>query len=155
MPKRGFRVRQVTFEEVAQAIDIRGALEGLAARTAAESGPDPDCLLALQDCVQEGRGLVDAARDGAALETPRWVAMNVRFHHRLVMSARNPVLAATLAHIAKTPLAAPGGPQNRDAMENSGMGQTLARQRRCFNRVEPIHSAGRVIGLARAASRLR
>ncbi|MGB3069086.1 MAG: GntR family transcriptional regulator [Ottowia sp.] len=108
LPKRGFRVRRVTLEEVAQAIDVRGTLEGLAARTAAESGISDALLRELRTCVTEGRALVDAATAGHSLHSENWVAMNIRFHRALVLSANNPVLAATLAHVAKTPLAAPG-----------------------------------------------
>ena len=108
LPKRGFRVRQVTLDEVTQAIDIRGMLEGLAARTAAEAGASPDLLEEMRACLIEGRQLVAAANAGKALNAEAWVGMNIRFHRALVQSANNPVLAATLAHVAKTPLAAPG-----------------------------------------------
>jgi GntR family transcriptional regulator of vanillate catabolism len=108
LPKRGFRVRQVTLDEVAQAIDVRGALEGLAARTAAESGVAAEWMEEMRACVSEGRALVDAATRAAPLDTQRWVTMNVRFHRALMQAANNPVLAATMAYVAKTPLAAPG-----------------------------------------------
>lgn len=108
LPTRGFRVRRVTLEEVAQAIDVRGVLEGLAARTAAESGMTEVALQMLRDCVAEGRAVLKAASGQSALDTPRWVEMNVRFHAALVQAAANPVLTATLEQVTRTPLAAPG-----------------------------------------------
>ncbi|MET4576436.1 GntR family transcriptional regulator [Ottowia thiooxydans] len=108
LPKRGFRVRRVTLDEVAQAIDVRGALEGLAARTAAEMGISAAVRQEFRTCVTEGRRLVDAAAAGNPLNSEEWIAMNIRFHRTLIVAANNPVLAATLAHVAKTPLAAPG-----------------------------------------------
>ena len=108
LPTRGFRVRRVTLDEVAQAIDVRGALEGLAARAAAEAGVAPEVLQELRACVTEGRALVDGASTAAPLDTQRWITMNVRFHRALMLAANNPVLASTLAHVTKTPLAAPG-----------------------------------------------
>lgn len=108
LPKRGFRVRRVTQDEVTQAIDVRGALEGLAARTAAESGISAPLLEELRACVNDGRTLLNAASKGLPLNSEEWIAINIRFHRALVASANNPVLAATLAHVAKTPLAAPG-----------------------------------------------
>lgn len=108
LPKRGFRVRRVTLEEVTQAIDVRGTLEGLAARTAAESGISAPLLDELRACVSDGRALLNAAGNGKPLNPEDWIAVNIRFHRTLVASANNPVLAATLAHVAKTPLAAPG-----------------------------------------------
>lgn len=108
LPTRGFRVRRVTLEEVAQAIDVRGVLEGLAARTAAESGLSEEALQELLDCVDEGRAVLEAAASDGALDTPRWVEMNVRFHAALVQAAASPVLAATVEQVTRTPLAAPG-----------------------------------------------
>lgn len=107
LPKRGFRVRQVSLDEVTQAIDVRGNLEGLAARIAAESGAPPELLDEMRACVLEGRRLVAAATAGVTVSTAQWVTTNLRFHHALVLAAQNPVLAATLAHVAKTPLASP------------------------------------------------
>lgn len=108
LPTRGFRVRRVTLEEVAQAIDVRGVLEGLAARTAAESGMPEELMQVLRDCVAEGRAVLEASTRDGAPDTPRWVDMNVRFHAALVQAAANPVLAATLAQVTRTPLASPG-----------------------------------------------
>lgn len=108
LPKRGFRVRRVTQEEITQAIDVRGALEGLAARTAAESGISAPLLEELRACVRDGRALLDAVSKGLPLNSEEWITINIRFHRALVSSSNNPVLAATLAHVAKTPLAAPG-----------------------------------------------
>lgn len=108
LPTRGFRVRRVTLEEVSQAIDVRGVLEGLAARQAAESGVAAEYLHTLRACVAEGRLVLGSARPESALDIPRWVEMNVRFHRTLVQAAGNPVLAATLEQVTRTPLAAPG-----------------------------------------------
>lgn len=119
LPKRGFRVRRVTLDEVTQAIDVRGALEGMAARTAAETGTPPAVLQEMRACVAEGRALVDAASAATPLNTQSWVTMNIRFHHALMLAANNPVLTATLAYVAKTPLAAPG------AVALGGMRPTL------------------------------
>jgi len=83
-------------------------LEGLAARTAAESGMTEVALQMLRDCVAEGRAVLKAASGQSALDTPRWVEMNVRFHAALVQAAANPVLTATLEQVTRTPLAAPG-----------------------------------------------
>lgn len=108
LPKRGFRVRNVTLDEVCQAIDVRGALEGLAGRCAAEAGLPPPIAKDMDDCLVEGRALITAARNGQPLDTHSWVAVNIRFHHALMLAANNPVLVATMAFIAKTPMAAPG-----------------------------------------------
>jgi GntR family transcriptional regulator of vanillate catabolism len=47
LPTRGFRVRQFSVDEITNAVDVRGVLEGMAARQAAERGitpkPGPSC----------------------------------------------------------------------------------------------------------------
>ncbi|MCT9117885.1 GntR family transcriptional regulator [Cupriavidus gilardii] len=110
LPTRGFRVRQVTLDEVAMAIDVRGTLEGMAARLLAEQGVTREVLEELQACVDEGRLLVEQALLGhdTPVDTARWAAMNARFHRALVEGAANPALASALDHIARTPMAGPG-----------------------------------------------
>ncbi|MFS8981057.1 GntR family transcriptional regulator [Cupriavidus necator] len=109
LPKRGFRVRQVTLNEVAMAIDVRGTLEGMAARTIAEAGASRALIEVLNACVAEGRALIDdALASGNPVDTAHWAAMNSRFHRALVDGAGNPALASALDHIAKTPMAGPG-----------------------------------------------
>lgn len=109
LPTRGFRVRRVTLDDIAQAIDVRGVLEGMAARLLAEAGASREILRTLQNCVEEGRLLLHGARgkDGS-LDAMQWASMNARYHQALVQGAENPALASALAHVAKTPMAAPG-----------------------------------------------
>jgi GntR family transcriptional regulator, vanillate catabolism transcriptional regulator len=107
--KRGFQVRRVTLEDVAQAIDVRGVLEGLAVRVLAETGVGDEARHALEDCIAEGRALLDApeARRGR-VDTAGWAAMNARFHRILAESSGNHVLCSALEHVTKAPLAAAG-----------------------------------------------
>lgn len=108
LPTRGFRVRRVTLDEIADAVDVRGTLEGMAARLVAEAGPSRQTLQDLEACVQEGRLLLDRAEPGDVLhDTLEWAASNARFHQILVAAAGNQALESALAHVAKTPMAAP------------------------------------------------
>ena len=43
LPSRGFRVRAFTVDEIGDAVDVRGVLEGMAARLLAERGARPRC----------------------------------------------------------------------------------------------------------------
>lgn len=109
LPTRGFRVRRVTLDDIAHAIDVRGVLEGMAARTLAEEGASEATLKELHACVEEGRALLEAAAPSGQIGDPMgWAAMNARFHQALVQGAGNPALASALAHIGKTPMAAAG-----------------------------------------------
>lgn len=121
--KRGFRVRAVTLDEISDAIDVRGALEGLAARLIAERGLGDEHHRTLRECVAEGRTLLDrvAARRGTAVETAAWAAMNARFHATLVHAAANDALRSALGHVTKSPLAGAGalGFSGRPLLERS------------------------------------
>ena len=69
LPSRGFRVRAFTVDEIGDAVDVRGVLEGMAARLLAERGAPPEVLAQLEQAVEEGRQLL--ARRGW-IRTPRW-----------------------------------------------------------------------------------
>src|SRR4029079_10551240 len=51
IPSGGFAVRSFSEKDVFDAIDIRGTLEGLAARLVAESAPSPARLRHVRECV--------------------------------------------------------------------------------------------------------
>lgn len=106
---RGFRVRRVTLDEVAMAIDVRGTLEGMAARSVAEAGASAVVLDTLRACLHEGQRLIERARaTQAPLEVMEWAAMNKRFHETLVKAAANPVLVASLEQVSRIPMAGAG-----------------------------------------------
>ncbi|MFD0669206.1 GntR family transcriptional regulator [Ramlibacter sp. MAHUQ-53] len=106
LPTRGFRVRAFDPRDIADAIDVRGALEGMAARLVAERPERGAVLASLRECVAEGRALLEAARArGLALDGPAWIAMNARFHAVLVEAADNRALVSALEHVARRPLA--------------------------------------------------
>ncbi|MES2400501.1 MAG: GntR family transcriptional regulator [Pseudomonadota bacterium] len=109
LPTRGFRVRQFTVDEIANAVDVRGVLEGMAARSAAERGLSADIAQRLHDCINEGRLLLEKAEAaGYVLDAARWVPMNARFHAALLEAAGNSTLTSALAHVSKTPMAGAG-----------------------------------------------
>ncbi|MFA7679228.1 MAG: GntR family transcriptional regulator [Pigmentiphaga sp.] len=105
LPKRGFRVRAFDIQEVINAVDVRGTLEGMAARLAAERGMTEEDLRIMRDCVQEGQAVLDEAakRDGL-IDGARWSAMNATFHRVLVRAAGNSSLEAALDYISTAPL---------------------------------------------------
>ncbi|WP_341905204.1 GntR family transcriptional regulator [Polaromonas sp. YR568] len=109
LPTRGFRVRQFSVDEVAQAVDVRGVLEGMAARQAAERGLTAATQGELRACIAEGQALLEGAtRADGLIDASRWVPMNARFHAALVEAAGNSTLASALAHVSKTPMAGAG-----------------------------------------------
>lgn len=109
LPTRGFRVRRFDIGDVSKAVDVRGVLEGLAARSLAEAGLDRGTLDVLQACVQEGRALLAEAADNAQeIDAARWTAMNSRFHGTLVKAAQNTALSSALDVVSRLPMAGAG-----------------------------------------------
>jgi GntR family transcriptional regulator of vanillate catabolism len=109
LPTRGYRVRAFTLDDIANAIDVRGVLEGMAARLVAERGLCGEALAPLARAVAEGRQLLDVAEQlGVTFDAEAWRAANARFHEALMVAANNRALASALEHNNKIPLAAPG-----------------------------------------------
>jgi GntR family transcriptional regulator, vanillate catabolism transcriptional regulator len=102
----GFIVRAFDESEVYDAIDVRGTLEGAAARRVAERRPSSSELNEFRDCV----GAMDAlvARPSLALEQfSDYARLNERYHTLLVELAQSPALTRTLERISSLPFASP------------------------------------------------
>ena len=102
----GFLVRAFDESEVYDAIDVRGTLEGAAARRVAERRPSRGELNELRDCV----GAMDAlvARQSLALEQfSDYARLNDRYHKLLIQLAGSPALTRTIERILSLPFASP------------------------------------------------
>lgn len=108
LPGGGFAVRAFTETEVQDAIEIRGTLEGLGARLAAERGVAASLLaaarevLATIDAVLAAPGLDDAAFNA-------YVEGNGRFHALLAQMAGSDVVQRQIDRAAAMPFASPNG----------------------------------------------
>jgi GntR family transcriptional regulator of vanillate catabolism len=104
LPGGGYVVREFTQGDVRDAIELRGVLEGTAARFAAERGVparDLRALHATNDTIQK---LVHRD-DYESFE--RYLHLNETFHRRLLKVARSPLLDRALEGIISLPF---GGP---------------------------------------------
>jgi len=102
---RGYLVRSFSEQDVLDAIDTRGVLEGLAGRLAVERGPSRQLIASLNDCLTEGDVMFAFADAPADIEA-QYAAMNGRFHDLIVDAAGSMVIADTLAHNSRVPFAA-------------------------------------------------
>jgi GntR family transcriptional regulator of vanillate catabolism len=103
--KRGLVVRAFTEADVMCAVEVRGALEGLAARRIAEAGASPALLGALQGCLDDGEAVL-AAGKLTSRDVDRWSAVNRRFHRVVVEAAGSRVIADAIARNNHLPFAA-------------------------------------------------
>jgi GntR family transcriptional regulator of vanillate catabolism len=102
--KRGFAVRAFSPADVLAAVEVRGVLEGLAARHLAERGVDADRRVQLEACIAEGDAVLSRGRLTDA-DIARWSAMNARFHAAIVDAQGTRVIADALARNNHLPFA--------------------------------------------------
>jgi GntR family transcriptional regulator of vanillate catabolism len=102
--KRGFVVRRFSEADVRAAIEVRGLLEGLAARHLAERGMSAAVRDALALSISEGEAVL--AKGHLAVEDiARWSRLNRRFHDALVHSHESHVIADAIARNNHLPFA--------------------------------------------------
>jgi GntR family transcriptional regulator, vanillate catabolism transcriptional regulator len=102
--RRGYVVRSFSPEDVLDAIETRGLLEGLAARRIAERGATAELLGALKECLSQGDAIL-AKRRFESSDEQKYSEMNGRFHTLIVEGAGSRILADTLARNDHVPFA--------------------------------------------------
>lgn len=102
--KRALAVRVFSPADVQCAIEVRGVLEGLAARLLAERGLDPKTRAVLHDCLCAGEAIVGAARLSEE-SIGAWTEVNARFHAAIVDADERRVIADAIARNNHLPFA--------------------------------------------------
>jgi GntR family transcriptional regulator of vanillate catabolism len=119
----GYAVRTFTEQDVSDAIELRGTLEGLAARLAAERGCEEALLVQARACLGHIDQLLAADRlNEEAFST--YVTQNEKFHALLQDMAASQVLRREWERVVGLPFASPSGfvvsqahsPQARDML---------------------------------------
>jgi GntR family transcriptional regulator of vanillate catabolism len=102
--KRGLVVREFSEADVLCGVEVRGALEGLAARRLAERGLDAATRSTLQACLDEGEAvLAEGHLSEAAIA--RWSRLNERFHGAIVQATGSRVIGDAIARNNHLPFA--------------------------------------------------
>lgn len=99
-PTGGFIVRRFTLDEVWDGIEVRGLLEGAAARMAAERLEQESELAALHTIQKE----MDAIGEPTSETFPAYLAINDRFHAEVLRLAKSEALKHGLERLLTTPL---------------------------------------------------
>ena len=108
LPSGGYAVKDFSEGDIVDAIELRGTMEGLAARFAAERGVSSVLLAEARDCL----GRIDAA-----LATPEltdqtfsvYVLQNARFHALLSEMSGSALVSRQLEKAKALPFASPNG----------------------------------------------
>jgi GntR family transcriptional regulator of vanillate catabolism len=101
----GFVVRSFTGADVADAIELRGVLEGTAARFAAERLASAEELAALAAATEQLDAVV---ADGSPDALVDYVDLNDAYHDALVDLAKSETLRRAIANVVALPFAGPG-----------------------------------------------
>lgn len=98
----GCRVARFTSTEIRDAIEVRGVIEGTAARLAAERGTDPALIAEAERAIDA----MDAALAGR-MDFDAYVAGNALFHDTLARMPASDVIRREVQRTASRPLASP------------------------------------------------
>jgi GntR family transcriptional regulator of vanillate catabolism len=108
IPSGGYAVRGFREQEIDDAIELRGTLEGLAARFAAERGAG-GAVLARMRSAADGIDSLFAAGPMGEAEFARYVDLNAEFHAVLVDAADSTPLSRQIERATSLPFASPSG----------------------------------------------
>ncbi len=104
LPGGGFVVREFTRTDINDSIELRGVLEGTAARLAAERLEAEEELEPLRDRCREMDAVVRTPSVDAFME---YVRLNDEFHDAFRALAKSPQLGRALEHLLALPFAPP------------------------------------------------
>jgi GntR family transcriptional regulator, vanillate catabolism transcriptional regulator len=102
--RRGYRVREVTSNEINGSIEVRGVLEGLAALQTAQNGLNAEQRQQLLECLAQGDALFGKGYiTEEDLET--YHDLNKRFHAIIIEASKNTAISMALARDEHLPFA--------------------------------------------------
>jgi GntR family transcriptional regulator of vanillate catabolism len=99
----GFAVRRFTLADIEEAVTLRGTLEGIIARLAAEGGPAD--LAQMESALYEMDGLLKKELKVDILT--RYVAANDRFHRAMLDLVHAPLVKRLMRQVVSVPFASP------------------------------------------------
>lgn len=104
IPSGGFAARAFSEQDVREAIELRGTLEGLAARLAAERGISPMAAQGLNDLLAR---LDDVVADERAEAFEHYIQLNASLHREIITLAGSRVVERQLERAMALPFASP------------------------------------------------
>lgn len=105
-PRRGFRVRSFSLEDIAGAIEVRGELEAMAARKLAEHGLTPDQHARLERPLAETDRIL-AQGTVTVANRLSWTERNRDFHNAIIDEAGIEALRMAYEQVTRMPLVSP------------------------------------------------
>lgn len=149
----GCRVASFDLDDVNDAIELRGVIEGTAARLAAERGANPQLMAEAQNILDD----IDVAvSDPDDIAFDDYVVLNARFHTILSRLAGSAVIQREVERICRLPLAAPSAFLRGEDMVPDFMGSLIRAQAQHRALLEAINGreGARAEAIAREHARL-
>lgn len=109
IPSGGYAVRSFTEADIFDAIEVRGTIEGLGARLAAERGPGPRELSALRGVADRIDGVIDGLEPMTKEHFVRYAKFNAQFHDALRDLCGSEVVARQIDRVNAYPFASNSG----------------------------------------------
>jgi len=103
---RGYIVRGFSAADIRDAIDLRGVIEGLAARRVAERGAPPAFFHKLHECLAEGDEIFRNRQIADAGEAA-YAEMNTRFHELILQQSASRMFGQALERNSRIPFGSP------------------------------------------------
>ncbi|MDQ0455817.1 GntR family transcriptional regulator [Rhizobium paknamense] len=101
----GYEVRRFSRQDAIDAIELRGVLEGTAARLAAERGVAPARLRLLSELVERLDGVFGQVPGSVDFEA--YAGLNAEFHRLLAGASGSDLIGRELARVTRLPFASP------------------------------------------------
>jgi len=105
IPSGGYSVRTFTVADVHDAIELRGVLEGTAARLAAERGVSPAKMASLKALLVQLDTIVGVPR--AEMDFTAYENLNAEFHDTLAVLSGSDVIRREIDRVLQLPFAGP------------------------------------------------
>jgi GntR family transcriptional regulator of vanillate catabolism len=102
-PSGGFVVRSFAVRDVVDTIELRGVMEGTAARLAAERGAAPNLLAQAREILRQ----IDALFLDQVFDMDQYSSLNTQFHTLLARMSQSAVLIREIDRITSLPFASP------------------------------------------------
>jgi len=118
-PTGGFVASEFSIRDIYDGIEVRGVLEGLAAKLAAERGTTPDALDEIHRCLARIDRLIQTWTSGTDA-LAKYIALNARFHALVVDLAQSPMVRRAVDRAAALPFAGPNAFMMGHAQKKEG-----------------------------------
>jgi GntR family transcriptional regulator of vanillate catabolism len=103
----GYLVRSFTEADIFDAIEVRGTIEGLAARMAAERGVSRLVLDEMRQCLAQIDHILGQEKDWDEPLFIQYGACNARFHTLMLDAASSPIVRRALSRVISLPFSSP------------------------------------------------